>query len=75
MRHRVVRLCKPSNWILCQDLDKDDYVPEPYRKATATEVEALAHQEAQDRKLADKKKNAKLQGLGFEAEHAGEILF
>ena len=36
---------------------------------------ALANKEAQDRKLADKKKHAKLQGLGFEAEHAGEILF
>jgi U6 snRNA-associated Sm-like protein LSm1 len=39
------------------------------------EVEALSLKEAQDRKLADKKKQAKLQGLGFEVEHAGEILF
>lgn len=58
-----------------QDLDKDDYVPEPFRKATATEVEALSLQEVQDRKISDKKKQAKLQGLGFEVEHAGEILF
>ena len=39
------------------------------------EVEALSLQEAQDRKASDKKRQAKLQKLGFEAERAGETLF
>ena len=57
-----------------KDLDKDDYIPEPYRKATAEEVHALFVQKAQDKKRSDKVKQAKLQELGFEVEHTGEIL-
>lgn len=56
------------------DLDKDDYIPEPFRKATAEEVHALSRQEAQERKRSDKTRQVKLQELGFEIEHAGEIL-
>ncbi|MCJ1301236.1 SM-like, degradation of cytoplasmic mRNAs and positively regulates transcription initiation [Hypocenomyce scalaris] len=56
------------------DLDKDDYIPEPYRKASAEEVHALSVKESQDRKRLDKVKQAKLQELGFEVEHTGEIL-
>jgi hypothetical protein len=39
------------------------------------EVEALSFKETQDRKRSEKKKQTKLQELGFEVEHAGEILF
>ncbi len=62
-------------WEPIQDLDKDDYVPEPYRKASSMEVEALSFKESQDRKRSEKKKQTKLQELGFEVEHAGETLF
>ncbi|MCJ1227199.1 SM-like, degradation of cytoplasmic mRNAs and positively regulates transcription initiation [Toensbergia leucococca] len=57
------------------DLDKDDYIPEPYQKASAEEVHALSIQEAQGRKQSDKTKQRKLQELGFEVEHTGEILW
>jgi len=57
-----------------QDLDKDDYIPKPYRKASAEEVHALHKQEIQDRKQSDRIKHKKLQELGFEGEHTGEIL-
>ncbi|MCJ1237026.1 SM-like, degradation of cytoplasmic mRNAs and positively regulates transcription initiation [Varicellaria rhodocarpa] len=57
------------------DLDKDDYVPEPFRRADESEVKALFRQHIKDRKKKDKVQQAKLQELGFEAEHTGEILF
>lgn len=57
-----------------QDLDKDDYVPEPYRKASPEEVHQLHVQEMQVRKQSDKTRQARLQELGFEVEHNGEIL-
>lgn len=60
---------------LPQDLDKDDYIPEPYRKASPEEVHALSVKEARDRKRTDKMRQGKLQDLGFEVEHTGEILF
>ncbi|KAL8829169.1 MAG: hypothetical protein Q9191_002163 [Dirinaria sp. TL-2023a] len=56
------------------DLDKDDYVPEPYHKASATEVHRLSVLESRERRSSDKEKQAKLQELGFEVEHTGEIL-
>ncbi|KAI4186288.1 MAG: hypothetical protein L6R41_003588 [Letrouitia leprolyta] len=58
-----------------QDLDKDDYIPEPFRKATAEEVHALAVKKNQATKRTDKVRQARLQELGFEAEHSGEVLF
>ena len=58
-----------------QDLDKDDYIPEPFRKVSAEEVHALKIKQTQDRKQPDKIRAKKLQELGFEAEHSGEILF
>ena len=60
---------------LLQDLDKDDYIPEPYQKASPEEVHALSVKEAQDRKRSEKVRQGKLQDLGFEVEHTGEILF
>ncbi|KAA6415137.1 MAG: small nuclear ribonucleo (LSM1) [Lasallia pustulata] len=73
---RGVFLVRGENVLLLGeiDLDKDDYIPEPYRKGTAEEVHALFLQEAQARKRSDKVKQAKLQELGFEVEHTGEIL-
>ncbi|KAL8805349.1 MAG: hypothetical protein Q9182_002023 [Xanthomendoza sp. 2 TL-2023] len=58
-----------------KDLDKDDYIPEPFRKASPEEVHALTVRKNQDNKRSDKIKQAKLQALGFEAEHSGEVLF
>ncbi|KAL8646771.1 MAG: hypothetical protein Q9226_006722 [Calogaya cf. arnoldii] len=57
------------------DLDKDDYIPEPYRKVSPEEVHALTVKKNQSTKRSDKVRQAKLQALGFEAEHSGEILF
>ena len=64
----LIRSCRT------QDLDKDDYIPEPYRKATAEEVHALHKKELQTRKHWDRVKQRKLQELGFEVEHTGEII-
>ncbi|KAI4121289.1 MAG: hypothetical protein LQ338_006455 [Usnochroma carphineum] len=57
------------------DLDKDDYIPEPFRKASAEEVHALTVRKNQATKRSDKVRRTKLQELGFEAEHSGEVLF
>ncbi|CAO1604385.1 MAG: hypothetical protein L6R36_000848 [Xanthoria steineri] len=57
------------------DLDKDDYIPEPYRKASPEEVHALTVEKNKNTRRSDKIRQAKLQALGFEAEHSGEILF
>ncbi|KAL8789512.1 MAG: hypothetical protein Q9213_001125 [Squamulea squamosa] len=57
------------------DLDKDDYIPEPYRQASPEEVHALTVRKNQNTKRSDKVRQAKLQALGFEAEHSGEVLF
>lgn len=57
------------------DLDKDDYIPDPFRKASAEEVHALTVKKSQAMKRSDKVRQARLQELGFEAEHSGEVLF
>ncbi|CAF9926995.1 MAG: SM-like, degradation of cytoplasmic mRNAs and positively regulates transcription initiation [Heterodermia speciosa] len=56
------------------DLDKDDYIPEPYRKASPEEVHQLHLKEMQESKRSDKTRQSKLKELGFEVEHNGEIL-
>ncbi|KAI4139140.1 MAG: hypothetical protein L6R39_006456 [Caloplaca ligustica] len=57
------------------DLDKDDHIPEPFCKASAEEVHALTVRKNQAAKRSDKVRQTKLQELGFEAEHSGEVLF
>ncbi|KAI9934874.1 Sm-like protein [Aspergillus wentii] len=57
------------------DLDREDDVPTTVQKASPQEVFELKKKEEDARKANDKKRNNKLQGLGFEAEHSGEILF
>jgi len=73
---RGIYLVRGENVLLLGeiDLDKDDYIPEPYRKASAEEVHALSVKEAQDRKKSDKIRHTKLQELGFDVEHNGEVL-
>jgi len=63
--------------LLCiywQDLDKEDRIPEPFRQASASEVHAASVQESRAKKHSDKVRQSKLQELGFEVEHTGEIL-
>ena len=60
--------------MLPQDLDKDDYIPEPYRKASPEEVHQLHLKEMQESKQTDKIRQSKLKELGFEVEHNGEVL-
>lgn len=60
---------------MLQDLDKDDYVPPPFEVAPIEKVFALKKQEEQDRKKTDKTRQKKLAALGFEGEHAGEVIF
>jgi len=60
--------------ICWQDLDKEDRIPEPFRQASANEVHAASVQESRARKHSDKVRQSKLQQLGFEVEHTGEIL-
>ena len=69
VNHRIL-----NNPTLPQDLDKDDYIPEPYRKASPEEVHQLHLKEMQESKRSDKTKQSKLKELGFEVEHNGEIL-
>ncbi|KAL1992736.1 hypothetical protein VTN49DRAFT_3492 [Thermomyces lanuginosus] len=57
------------------DLDKEDDIPPFLSKASPQEVYKLKKKEDEERKAKDKKKHGKLQGLGFEPEHSGEILF
>lgn len=57
-----------------QDLDKDDYVPEPYKLAPVEEVHALQKQEKERQKGLDAVRQRKLRGLGFEYEHSGEAI-
>ena len=78
----IVRLLlwQPSNHafsdlLSLQDLDKDDYIPEPYRKVSPEEVHALTVKMNIEKKETDKVRAKKLQKLGFEVEHNGEILF
>ncbi|MCJ1338617.1 SM-like, degradation of cytoplasmic mRNAs and positively regulates transcription initiation [Bachmanniomyces sp. S44760] len=57
------------------DLDKDDYIPEPFRKASPEEIHALSVKQTAEKKRSDKVRKSKLEQLGFEVEHSGEILF
>ena len=48
----------------------DDYMPEPYHKVSREEIHALTVRKNQSTKRSDKVRQAKLQPLGFEAEHS-----
>ena len=61
--------------VLPQDLDKEDEMPTTVQRAPFQEVFELKKQEDAQRKTGDKKRQGKLQCLGFEPEHSGEILF
>ena len=56
------------------DLDKDDYMPEPYEQAPVEKVFALKKAEEQERKVIEKRKHKRLAALGFEGEHHGEAI-
>ncbi|KAI9844573.1 MAG: SM-like, degradation of cytoplasmic mRNAs and positively regulates transcription initiation [Sclerophora amabilis] len=56
------------------DLDKDDYIPEPFQQASAEQVFMLQKKEQDERKRVTKRRNDRLQALGFEGENAGEVL-
>lgn len=58
-----------------QDLDKDDDIPEPYKKGSAKEVFALQKKDQEAKKRSQKSKLAKLHQVGFEGENTGEVLF
>jgi U6 snRNA-associated Sm-like protein LSm1 len=58
-----------------QDLDKEDDIPPHIQRASFQEVFELKKKEDGARKVGDKKRHGKLQTLGFEPEHSGEILF
>ncbi|KAI4090753.1 MAG: hypothetical protein LQ348_002409 [Seirophora lacunosa] len=74
---RGIFLVRGENVLLLGEIDlaKDDYIPEPYRKASAEEVHALRVRRDQLSRRSDKARQMKLQELGFEAEHSGEVLF
>ncbi|KAI6897621.1 hypothetical protein KC333_g5040 [Hortaea werneckii] len=56
------------------DLDKDDYIPEPYKQAPVEQVFALKKTEEVEKKRLDKRRNKKLAEHGFEGEHSGEAI-
>lgn len=59
---------------MIKDLDKDDYIPEPYKAAPVEEVFELHKQEQALKKKQNKSKEKKLQALGFEGEVVGESI-
>ncbi|EEH22898.2 hypothetical protein PABG_05109 [Paracoccidioides brasiliensis Pb03] len=74
---RGIYLVRGENVLLLGeiDLDKEDDIPSGYRQASYDEVFALKKREDEQRKKGDKRRSNKLQALGFEAEHSGEVLF
>jgi len=74
---RGIYLVRGENVLLLGeiDLDKEDDIPASLQKAPYSEVFALKKQEDNRRKRGDKRRNNKLQALGFEAVHSGEVLF
>ncbi|TKA32840.1 hypothetical protein B0A50_01066 [Salinomyces thailandicus] len=56
------------------DLDKDDYIPEPFKEAPVEQVFALKKQEEAAKKGTGKRRNKKLAEHGFEGEHSGEAI-
>lgn len=71
----AAEIWRPFTDKLEQDLDKDDYIPENYREASAEEVHHLTKEQMNTRKRSEKIRIKKLGALGFEVEHAGEVLF
>lgn len=57
-----------------QDLDKDDYIPEPYQLAPVEKVFAMKKEADKEQAKVDKRKQKKLASEGFEGENAGEAL-
>ncbi|KAG8627186.1 hypothetical protein KVT40_004669 [Elsinoe batatas] len=58
------------------DLDKDDYVPEPYEKGHVDEVFAVYRQELDEKRAKDKAKLKKMKAMGFvDGETGGDALF
>lgn len=58
-----------------QDLDKDDYVPAPYEAAPVETVFAMKKAEDKENQKTNQSRQKKLAELGFEGEHAGEVIF
>ncbi|GAB7360453.1 hypothetical protein MBLNU230_g8407t1 [Neophaeotheca triangularis] len=56
------------------DLDKDDYIPEPYQLGPVDKVFAMKKEADKEQAKVDKRKQKKLATMGFEGEHAGEAL-
>ncbi|KAL6717439.1 hypothetical protein ACLMJK_005354 [Lecanora helva] len=74
---RGIYLVRGENVLLLGeiDLDKDEYVPAPFQKVSAEEIHALRVGEQKEEERSAKVRAKKLKQLGFEAEHAGEVLF
>ncbi|KAF4313760.1 hypothetical protein GTA08_BOTSDO00507 [Botryosphaeria dothidea] len=74
--NRGVFLVRGENVLLLGeiDLDKDDYIPEPFEQAPAEKVFALQKQEIEERKKRDKLRRKHLKTHGFEGEHSGEAV-
>ncbi|KAL9083029.1 MAG: hypothetical protein Q9165_008691 [Trypethelium subeluteriae] len=72
--HRGIYIVRGENVLMLGeiDLDKDDYVPEPYEEAPIETVHATQRKEQENRKTKDKAKREKLLTMGFEPEHSGE---
>ena len=73
-QHPKVELCANLR-LSFQDLDKDDYIPAPFKQASPEEVHQLHKTAIAVRKEKEKARGKKLGAEGFEAEHSGEILF
>jgi len=57
-----------------QDLDKDDYIPEPFEKGTPAEVFELVTEEKEKTRQLEDRRLKRLRDMGFEVEHSGEAI-
>lgn len=74
---RGIYLVRGENVLLLGeiDLDKDDHIPEPFRRVTEEEAHEMEKRERTDREKKGQVQAKELQKLGFEIEHVGETLF
>ena len=72
--NRVIEYANLASLAL-KDLDKDDYIPPPFKQASPGEVHQLNVKATAERKLKEKTRGKKLGAEGFEMEHGGEIVF
>ncbi|KAF1989074.1 Sm-like ribonucleo protein [Aulographum hederae CBS 113979] len=73
---RGVFLVRGENVLLLGeiDLDRDDYIPEPYKLTNQRELHKICKEETIQRKKREVRRARKLRKFGFEGDNGGEGL-